>query len=105
MNGETSNCFVIIVEYAEGGELFDYIAIGGRFDEVVTRTYFFQLLNAVHYMHEEGFVHRDIKPENIVLTKEYILKLADFGFSTLLQGKDGSGMLHTRLGTDGYMAP
>jgi len=33
------------------------------------------------------------------------LKLADFGFSCLVKGKDGSGILHTKLGTEGYMAP
>lgn len=36
---------------------------------------------------------------------EYVLKLADFGFATLLAGKDKSGILHTKLGTEGYMAP
>jgi serine/threonine protein kinase len=33
------------------------------------------------------------------------LKVADFGFATLLPGKDGSGQLHTVLGTEQYMAP
>lgn len=40
-----------------------------------------------------------------MLSKDYILKLADFGFSTLMEGKDKSGVLHTKLGTEGYMAP
>ena len=34
-----------------------------------------------------------------------MLKIADFGFSCLLKGRDGSGVLKTRLGTEGYMAP
>jgi serine/threonine protein kinase len=62
-------------------------------------------MNAVHYMHERGIAHRDIKPENILLTENYTLKLADFGFATPLIGKDKSGVLHTKLGTEGYMAP
>lgn len=33
------------------------------------------------------------------------MKLADFGFSCLIKGKDNSGILHTKLGTEGYMAP
>ena len=53
----------------------------------------------------KGFAHRDIKPENILLTKDFVLKIADFGFSTLLKGKNKSGILHTKLGTPGYMAP
>ena len=81
------------------------MAIGGKFSEVASRTYFYQLMNAVHYMHEKGYAHRDIKPENILLTEKYLLKLADFGFATLWEGKDKSEVLHTKLGTEGYMAP
>jgi len=46
-----------------------------------------------------------MKPENILFDEKFNLKLADFGFSTLLAGKDGSGLLHTILGTESYMAP
>ena len=63
------------------------------------------MMNGLHYMHTRGFAHRDIKPENILLTSDFILKLADFGFSCLLKGKDSTGILHTKLGTPGYMAP
>ena len=56
-------------------------------------------------MHTKGFAHQDIKPENILLANDYVLKLADFGFSCLLKGKDNTGILHTKLGTPGYMAP
>lgn len=56
-------------------------------------------------MHAKGYAHRDLKPENILLARDFNLKLADFGFSCLAKGKDGSGVLHTKLGTEGYMAP
>ena len=88
-----------------GGELFDFIAETGKFSEKVARTYFHQMMNGLHYMHSKGYAHRDIKPENILLGRDFVLKLADFGFSCLLKGKDGSGILHTKLGTEGYMAP
>lgn len=42
------------------------------------------MLNGLHYMHSQGFAHRDIKPENILLTEEFVLKLADFGFTGAL---------------------
>ncbi len=62
-------------------------------------------MNGLHYMHNKGYAHRDIKPENILLGRDFVLKLADFGFSEMIRGKDGSGILHTKLGTEGYMAP
>ena len=95
----TFQCFAIILEYIGGGELFDFIAETGRFSEKVSRTYFHQMMNGLHYMHAKGYAHRDIKPENILLARDFTLKLADFGFSCLLKGKDGSGVLHTKLGT------
>ena len=61
-NGDTFPCFAIILEYVGGGELFDFVALGGKFSANVARTYFYQLMNAVHYMHERGIAHRDIKP-------------------------------------------
>jgi len=104
-NETTYKCFAIVLEYVGGGELFDFIADTGKFSEVVTRTYFHQMMNGLYYMHTKGYAHRDIKPENILLNQQFVLKLADFGFSCLLKGKDGTGVLHTKLGTEGYMAP
>ena len=101
----TYPCFAIILEYVGGGELFDFIAETGKFSEKVSRTYFHQMMNGLYHMHSKGFAHRDIKPENILLGRDFVLKLTDFGFSCLLKGKDGSGVLHTKLGTEGYMAP
>lgn len=77
----------------------------GKFSERVARTYFHQMMNGLHYLHQKGYAHRDIKPENILLSNLYILKLADFGFSCEIAGKDKSGVLRTKLGTEGYMAP
>ena len=98
-------CFAIILEYVEGGELFDFVAETGHFSDKVARTYFNQLMNGLYYIHCKGFVHRDIKPENILLSKEFTIKIADFGFSCRSRGKTGTGILHTKLGTEGYMAP
>jgi len=63
------------------------------------------MMNGLHYLHTKGYAHRDIKPENVLLSDLYILKIADFGFACDLRGKDGSGVLRTKLGTEGYMAP
>jgi len=46
-----------------------------------------------------------MKPENLLYDDSFILKIADFGFATMLLGRDGSGYCHTVLGTEAYMAP
>lgn len=95
----------IILELAQGGELFDFIALGGRFPEPVTRLYAKQLCEALSFMHKAGVCHRDLKPENLMLDANYNLKVADFGFAAPTAGRDGKGKLTTQLGTASYMAP
>ena len=60
---------------------------------------------AVEYCHQNGIAHRDLKPENLLFDDNFNLKIADFGFATLLEGNDGSGKLNTFMGTESYMAP
>lgn len=104
-NGRTKNVAYIVQEMISGGELFDYIANSGAFSEEVCRFYFKQMLMGIHYIHSHGFSHRDLKPENILLDKNYNIKIVDFGFACPLEGRDGSGINHSRVGTLGYMAP
>lgn len=100
-NGNNHECLAIVMEYIEGGELYEYVARCGKFSPRIARTYFKMLLDALSYMHSRGITHRDIKPENILLDRNFNLKVTDFGFSTYLS----RGELHTRLGTEAYMAP
>lgn len=95
----------IVLELAQGGELFDFVANSGRFKESVARAYFHQLIDALKYMHAAGVCHRDLKPENIMFDSNFNLKVADFGFAAPIEGRDKSGLLHTQLGTRSYMAP
>lgn len=95
----------IVLELAQGGELFDFVANSGRFQEQFTRLYLKQLCEGLKYMHENGVCHRDLKPENIMLDDKFNVKIADFGFAALTAGKDKDGMLRTQLGTHSYMAP
>ncbi|XP_031112653.1 CBL-interacting serine/threonine-protein kinase 9 isoform X1 [Ipomoea triloba] len=95
----------IVLEYANGGELFDKIARHGRLKEDEARGYFQQLINAVDYCHSRGVYHRDLKPENLLLDSFGILKVSDFGLSALPKQVREDGLLHTACGTPNYVAP
>ena len=100
-DGSNEQVMYIVLELAEQGDLFDYIAKIAACDERTTLHYFKQLIEALEYMHNEGVCHRDLKLQNFMLNNEYELKLADFGFSISLAGRDGSGDLYTHKGTPG----
>ncbi|PSS26251.1 CBL-interacting serine/threonine-protein kinase [Actinidia chinensis var. chinensis] len=95
----------IVLEYVDGGELFDKIAKQGRLKEDEARRYFQQLINAVDYCHSRGVYHRDLKPENLLLDSFGVLKVSDFGLSAFSQQVREDGLLHTACGTPNYVAP
>lgn len=95
----------IVLEYVDGGELFDKIAKHGRLKEDEARRYFQQLVNAVDYCHSRGVYHRDLKPENLLLDSYGALKVSDFGLSAFSQQVRDDGLLHTACGTPNYVAP
>jgi serine/threonine protein kinase len=80
MNGNESVCSYAVLSFESGGELYDFISTGA-FPEPVVRMYFEMLMNGIKEMHKKGVFHRDLKPENIFLSKEFVLKIADFGLS------------------------
>jgi serine/threonine protein kinase len=62
-------------------------------------------MDGLNHIHNQGYTHRDLKPENLMLDSDFTLKIADFGFAGPAEGRDGSGMCTTILGTQNYMAP
>ena len=65
---ESEQSLYLVLECADGGELFDMIVTDGRFSEPVAKVYFLQMLNAVKYLHSIQITHRDLKPENILVS-------------------------------------
>jgi serine/threonine protein kinase len=94
----------LIVEMAEGGELFDRVVAEGRLQEYEAREYFKSLVDAISYIHDRGVVHRDLKPENLFLSAAGTLKLGDFGFATLIDTMTVNDKL-ARVGSPNYIAP
>jgi serine/threonine protein kinase len=99
------NVFYSVLECAKNGEIFGYLSYGGPLPEPIARFYFKQLIAALDHCHRSGFCHRDLKPENLLLDENFNLKVADFGFSKVLCGSDGTGRLRTECGSHSYMAP
>jgi len=99
---ENQEKIVIIMEYAPGGELYDYISKKRHLEEDEARNIFGQIVSAVYYCHEQGIVHRDLKLENILLDKNNKIKIADFG---LANRYDISSKLKTFCGSPLYASP
>lgn len=65
---ETPTQLFLILEYADGGDLYDHIIKHGKLKESEARRFFWQILSAVMFCHNLNIVHRDLKPENVLLT-------------------------------------
>lgn len=78
---ETERHFGIILEYASGGELFDYILNHRYLKDNAARRLFAQLVSGVGYLHKKGIVHRDLKLENLLLDRNRNIIITDFGFA------------------------
>ena len=95
-----------ILEYANNGELKDYINESSpRIPENISAKLFFKIVKAVKYLHENNIAHCDLKPENILLDSNFNPKLNDFGFSQIFDGKNGNYLLHKKSGTPIYSSP
>ncbi|CAA3030435.1 CBL-interacting serine threonine- kinase 1-like [Olea europaea subsp. europaea] len=95
----------MVLEYVNGGELFDRIASKGKLSESEGRKLFHQLIDGVSYCHNNGVFHRDLKLENVLIDAKRNVKITDFGLSALPQHLREDGLLHTTCGSPNYVAP
>ena len=85
---ETPQYIGIILEYASGGELFDYILTHRYLKDNTARKLFAQLVSGVGYLHKKGIVHRDLKLENLLLDRNRNIVITDFGFANTFDPLD-----------------
>ena len=101
--GEDSQVTYIAMEYVDGAGLRDHVRAQesftfGQLVELMTL-----LLNALDYAHQRGVVHRDIKPSNLLVTRDGVLKVADFGIARI--DRTNLTSLGVVIGTPSYMSP
>ncbi|KAF8544880.1 kinase-like domain-containing protein [Trichophaea hybrida] len=94
---ETDRHIGIILEYASGGELFDYILTHRYLKDPPACRLFAQLVSGVGYLHKKGIVHRDLKLENLLLDRNRNIIITDFGFANVFDPTDELGELEDRL--------
>lgn len=98
---ESNRHMYIILEYAEHGELFDYLVAHPNFSPQVAMSFFRQIIYGVEYLHVHAICHRDLKLDNILLDSYNMVKIADFGFARWMK----ENVAETSCGTPHYAAP
>jgi eukaryotic-like serine/threonine-protein kinase len=104
---EDKDVLFIVMEYVEGEDLETRIAKKGLLPEEQVLPIFWQVLSAISFAHEKGVIHRDIKPSNILVQRDEVVKVMDFGIARMKRG-EGTGERITQFGVPGtpeYMAP
>ena len=98
---ESPRHLYIVLEYAQSGELFDYLVKNSSLEPDVALRFFRQIIYGLEYLHSMGICHRDLKPENILLDEHLDVKIADFGFARFVK----SHIAETSCGSPHYAAP
>jgi len=100
--GKDGNTFYIVMEYVEGASLAHMIKEKGALAVDLSLEICKQICLGLAHAHAEKILHRDLRPSNVLLTQDYIVKIADFGISRIL---DNTRYARTKIGSPPYMAP
>lgn len=102
---ETREATGFVMEYVDGSTISQLITTYGRLDLIYSMRVLQQVLLAIDYAHSMGFVHRDLKPSNIIIDRNGIAKIMDFGISKSLNENQRITRVGFNIGTIHYMSP
>ncbi|XP_061583739.1 citron rho-interacting kinase isoform X5 [Cololabis saira] len=96
----------LAMEYLPGGDLMSLMnRYEDQFDESMAQFYLAELVEAIHAVHQLGYVHRDVKPENILIDRTGHIKLADFGSAARLTANKTVASPTVPVGTQDFLSP
>ena len=105
--GHEGEAYFIVMEYVEGETLKQRLRREKKLPPEQVLRIGEQVLAGLDYAHRRGVVHRDIKPGNIMINREEMVKIADFGLAHLAKSQGGMDVTRDNqtMGTLKYMAP
>lgn len=102
--GVQDNIYYIIMEFVDGITLKQYLMRKGRLDYTEATRFVMDISNALRCAHENKIIHRDIKPHNILLTRDLVPKVADFGIARAITSSTVT-MTNQTMGSVHYISP
>lgn len=102
--GVQDNIYYIIMEYVDGITLKQYLMRKGRLNYTEATRFVMDISNALRCAHENKIIHRDIKPHNILLTRDLVPKVADFGIARAITSSTVT-MTNQTMGSVHYISP
>ena len=104
--GREDHSYYIVMELVDGATLGDLMRQESVLPEPVALDYAIQIASGLAYAHRQGLLHRDVKPANILVTKDDVVKLSDFGIARAVSehtlGVTQPGMV---MGSVAYISP
>jgi len=98
--------FIFLNSYIIGGSISKLLGTYKTFPENVIRKYTIQILEGLEYLHSHNVIHRDLKGPNILVDRDGVCKLSDFGGSKIMaETLDLKKQKYSFKGTPNWMAP
>lgn len=102
---ETPEAIGFVMEFVDGNTISQLLTEYGRLDLIYSLRVIQQVLIAIEYAHTSGYIHRDLKPSNIIIDRNGLVKVMDFGISKSLTENQNLTRVGSNIGTIHYMSP